>query len=139
MCCIIQVFVLMSGGITGPESVSLQSNIKKNVEEVCSTHNRIVNRRLIKDNNAVWKTLQSDYGFKLNPKPKKARSPASGSYVLEAVRGTGRKKWGAGRKKKKKVFITATQGTIQNQGGGNQHSRRFGVRRCTINTSAILT
>ena len=81
----------MSDGITGPESVILKSKTKKHVKELDSTSERYLNRKLIQDSNSLWSILETDYGFKLKSNPRKARSPACG-YVLEAVRGTGRKK-----------------------------------------------
>ena len=81
----------MSEGITGPKSVILKTTSGKNAEDIDSTNNRLIHIQLIKDNNALWDVLDTDFEFKLKAKARKAKSPACGMYVLEAVRRKGRR------------------------------------------------
>ena len=78
----------MSDGIAGPESVELKSRIRKNGEELGYTSKRFIHRKLIQDSNALWNTLNTDYGFRLKPNIKQARMQ-SGIWLVRMRFGSG--------------------------------------------------
>ena len=65
----------MAAKVVGPKSV---------------TSKRMAARLLVKDHKSLWEDLRENFGYFLNPNPKKTK--CSGSFVLEAVRGKGKKR-----------------------------------------------
>ena len=75
--------------MTGPRSVAAE---------------RLANRGLIRDHTSLWDTLSDEYGYSLNKNVKKHRN--SPGFVLEAVRGKGKKRSRFHSCKLKLVFKT---------------------------------
>ena len=67
---------MMAADVTGPESL---------------TAKRITQRKLVQDHTLLWEQLEKDFGYRLNPTPKKDKHSPS-KFVLEVIRGKGKRK-----------------------------------------------
>ena len=64
---------MMEADVTGPESV---------------TAKRMEQRKLVQDHKLLWEQLEKDFGYRLNPTPKKAKNSPSKFVLLEVIRGS---------------------------------------------------